>query len=270
MAQTHPDLDTMWERIQDQERRIREVEASDMAIQGIMVTKDKLQETDSQIRRTFQAVADDIHYKSSRIEKKVNACADDDVKAILSKLVDLGEQVEKVGEALDGQDTTIREELQTAERRWERHLNEQERRLEGKIEDQEIRFQDGQKDNAFKMQTLAVKVDDALLKITEDIRKAPWERQLEEAAIVWRKELDDALDNRPTTGDLSAYTTLLTTEKIVTQLANLQVRGDEQYNGLQGGLNTLERLYLRQLDQTADMVSLPNEVEKFTNPIHPD
>ena len=65
MAQTHPDLDTMWERIQDQERRIREVEASDMAIQGIMVTKDKLQETDSQIRRTFQAVADDIHYKSS-------------------------------------------------------------------------------------------------------------------------------------------------------------------------------------------------------------
>src|SRR5277367_564368 len=63
------------------------------------------------------------------------------------------------------------------------------------------------------------------------------------------------------TGQLSAYTTLETTERIVTQLANLQVRTDEQYNGLQGGLNTLERLYLRQLDQTADMVSLPNEIQ---------
>src|SRR5277367_2624100 len=118
MAQTHPDLDTMWERIQDQERRIWEVEASDIAIQGIMVTKDKLQETESQIHRTFQAVADDLHYKSSQIEKKVNA--------ILSKLVDLGEQVEKVGTVLDGQDTTMRDELQTVARRCEQHLNEQE------------------------------------------------------------------------------------------------------------------------------------------------
>lgn len=236
-----------------------------MAIRGVMVTNDKLKETDSQIRRTFQAVAEDLHCKTSRIEKKINACADDDVKAILGKLVDLGEQVEKVGEVLDGQDTTMREELQTAERRWERQLNEQEQRLEGRIEEQEIRFQDGQKDNAYKMQTLAVRLDDALLKMTEDIQRAPWERQLEEGAKLWRKELQDAMKNRPTTDELSAYTTLLTTEKIVEQLSKLQVRADEQYNGLQGGLTTLERLYLRQLDQTADMVSVPNEISNLLN-----
>jgi hypothetical protein len=116
-------------------------------------------------------------------------------------------------------------------------------------------FQDGQKETAYKMQTVAVRVDDALEKLNEDTRKAPWERQLQEAAVRWRKELQDALADRPMTGQLSAYTTLETTERIVTQLSNLQVRADEQYNGLQGGLNTLERLYLRQLDQTADMVS---------------
>ena len=220
-----------------------------------MVTQDKLKETDHNIRRTFQAVADDLHHKSTRIEKKVNACADDEVQAILTKLVDLKEQVEKVGELLDGQDTNMREELQAAERRWERQVNQQEARLEGRLEEQEMRFQDGQKETAYKMQTVALRVDDALEKLNEDTRKAPWERQLQEAAVRWRKELQDALADRPMTGQLSAYTTLETTERIVTQLANLQVRADEQYNGLQGGLNTLERLYLCQLDQTADMVS---------------
>jgi hypothetical protein len=57
---------------------------------------------------------------------------------------------------------------------------------------------------------------------------------------------------------LAPYTTLVTTEKIVNQLSNLQVGADEQYNGVQGGLNTLEHLYLRQLDQIVDMVSLHN------------
>ena len=60
------------------------------------------------------------------------------------------------------------------------------------------------------------------------------------------------------TDDLTGYTTLVTTKKIVYQLAKLQLHADEQFNGLQGGLNTLERLYLPQLDQGAEMVSLPN------------
>ena len=248
----------LWERIQDQDHRIREVEASDIAIRGIMVTKDKLQETDNAIRRSFQAIAEELQHKSSRIEKKINACADEEVRAILTKLVDLGEQVAKVGEALDGQDTHMREELQTAERRWEAQLHEQDQRLEGRIEEQELRFQDEQKEAAYKMQALGIKVEDALAKMTEDSRRAPWERQLQEAASAWRRELQDALADLPTTNDLAPYTTLVTTEKIVNQLSNLQVRADEQYNGVQAGLNTLERLYLRQLDQTVDMVSLHN------------
>src|SRR5271168_560281 len=177
-----------------------------------MVTQDKFKETDHNIRRTFQAVADDLHLKSTRIEKKVNACADDEVQAILTKLVDLKEQVEKVGELLNGQDTNMQEELQAAERRWERQLNQQEARLEGRLEEQEMCFQDGQKETAYKMQTVAVRVDDALEKLNEDTRKAPWERQLQEAAVRWRKELQDTLADRPMTGQLSAYMTLETTE----------------------------------------------------------
>ena len=93
------------------------------------------------------------------------------------------------------------------------------------------------------------------MKISEENGKAPWERRLQEAAIGWWKELDEALAARPRTDDLTGYTTLVTTEKIVNQLAKLQLRVDEQFNRLQGGLNTLEWLYLRQLDMGLEMVS---------------
>ena len=66
---------------------------------------------------------------------------------------------------------------------------------------------------------------------------------------------------RPWTDDLTGYTTLVTTEKIVDQLVKLQLRTDEQFNGLQGRLNTLEWLCLCQLDQGAEMVSSKCEVK---------
>ena len=166
-----------------------------------------------------------------------------------------------MGKILDGQDTHMREELQAAERRWERQGNEQEQRLEGRIEELEVRFPDREKDNAYQMQRLAVRVDDTLMKISEENVKASWERRLQEDAIGWRKELDEALAAWPRTDDLTGYTTLVTTEKIVDQLAKLQLRVDEQFKGLQGGLNMLERLYLRQLDQGMEMVSSKCEVK---------
>ena len=226
-----------------------------------MVTQEKLRETDKRIRTRLQATAKELQENSDRIENKMNGCVDQEVNALLLRMVELGEQVQGVGRELALQDTEgLRKELQGVERRWELEMHERERRLEGMINQQESRCQNAGKATASKMQTLASRVDDALVKIAEQTAQAPWKRQVEEAINGWQKDLQDALADRPTTRDLSAYTTLGMTEKIVTQLANLQVRSDEQYNGLQGGLNTLERLYLRQLDQAADMVSLPNEV----------
>ena len=109
-----PDLKALWDRIQDQDRRIHEIEASDIAIRGVMVTHDTLQDTDKEIREMVQGFVNELRHKSRRVERKVNACADGDVQAILTKLVDLGEQVVQVGEILDGQDTHMREELQAA------------------------------------------------------------------------------------------------------------------------------------------------------------
>ena len=83
------------------------------------------------------------------------------------------------------------------------------------IEELEVRFHDREKDNAYQMQRLAVRVDNTLMKISEENVKAPWERHLQEAVIGWRKELDEALAARPQMDDLTGYTTLVTTEKIV-------------------------------------------------------
>jgi hypothetical protein len=260
---------------------MREVEASDIALRGVMVTQDQLRKKDREVRRGFSSVTDELQLQSRRIERKVDACAEGEIKQLLAGWVKLGEQVAEVGEALEGQDRHMQEELQGAERRWERHVNQQEERLEAKIEEKEerldakmeemeTRLQSKERESAERMEMLSARVDDAISKIAEESLKAPWERRVQEASLGWRKELEDvslgwrkdleaALVARPTREELSAYTTLVTTEKVITQLANLQIRTNEQLNGLQGGLYTVERLTLRQVDQRADMVSVPNE-----------
>jgi hypothetical protein len=256
---------------------MREVEAGEIAGRGVMVTQDqlreqdreirvKLKEQDREIRVALSAVTDDLHHQSRRIEKKVDSYTQGDVKSLLTRMVNLGEEVASIGEMLDGQDKHMQEELQSAERRWERQLHQQERQLEVTIEETDVRLQSQQREMAERMDnlcvqvermdTLSARVDEAILKITEDNLKAPWKRQLEEASLGWQKELQSAMAARPTRDEFSAYTTLLTTEKICTQLGSLQLRTDEQYNGLQGDVHTLERLYLRQVDQTGDMVRL--------------
>lgn len=264
VSSTTPDLNTLLERIQEQDvrmreqdRRIREVEASDIASRGLMVTQEQLREKDREIRTALTAMTDELHKQSRRIERKLDSCTEGDVKSLLARMVGLGEEVASIGEALDGQDKHMREELQATERRWERHVNEQEQRLEAMIEETDTRLQ---REIAQRVDTMSERVDEALVKISERNLQAPWERRIEEAALGWQKELESAMAARPTREEFTGYTTLVTTEKICNQLATLQLRTAEQFNDLQGDLHTVERLYLRQLDQGGDVVSLLNEV----------
>lgn len=256
--------------IREQDRRMREFEAGDIARRGCMVTQDQLREKDREIRDALSAMTDELHHQSRRIERKVDSFTEGDVKSLLTRMVKLSEEVASIGETLDGQDKHMREELQSAERRWERQVNQQEQQLEATIEETETRLQSQQREMAERMDErmdilskrvesmdmLSARVDEAILKITEDNLKAPWERQLQEASLGWQKEMESAMAARPTREEFSAYTTLMTTEKICAQLAALQVRTDGQFNGLQGDVHTLERLYLRQMDQKGDRVSL--------------
>lgn len=299
-APPNPDLNALRERILDleqqlrqqggqlreQDRRMREVEASDVALRGVMVTQEQLKNQDRDIRSTlkvsekalwdvlvtqeeldhketeirsaFNVIAGELHHKSRRIERKLNACSEGEVKDLMTRIVTLSEGLAQMGETLDGQDHIMRDELQAAERRWERHVNEQEQRVEGMLEETEIRLESKQREKADK---LSARVDEAILKITEDNLKAPWQRQIQEASLSWQKELERAVAT--TKEEFSAYTTLSTTEKIVQQLAALQIHSHDQFHSLQGGLTTMERLYLRQLDSTATLplVSLYNEVQ---------
>lgn len=265
---THPDLKTLWERIQDQDHRMREIEASDIALRSVMVTQDQLRKKDQEIRGIMDTRAEELHHQSRRIERKLDSYTEGDAKGILGRLVDLADEMAEIGETLEGQDRHMQEELQGAERRWERHVDQQERRLEARIEETEIRLHGKQMETADRVDTLSKRVDEAISKIAEETEKAPWERRVQEASVGWRKELEDAMVARPTREELSAYTTLLTTEKIIAQLANLQLATNEQLKGLQGGLNCMERLYLRQLDQSAEMVSVSN-VRQFIYSILP-
>jgi hypothetical protein len=255
---THPDLKTLWERIQDHDRRMREIEASDIALRGAMVTQDQLRKKDQEIRGIMDTQVEELHHHSRRIERKLNSHTEGEVKGILGRMVNLGEELAQIGETLDGQDRHMQEELQGAERRWERNVNQQEQRLEARIEETEIRLQGKQMETADRMDTLSKRVDEAISKIAEETEKAPWERRVQEASLGWRKELEDAMVARPTREEMSAYTTLATTERVIDKIANLQIVTNEQLNGLQGGLRTMERLYLRQLDESADLVSVSN------------
>jgi hypothetical protein len=259
---------------------MREVEASDVALQGVMVTQDQLKNQDKDIRSTlkasekalwdtlvtqeelehkekeilsaFNVITGELHHKSRRIERKVNACTEGEVKDLMTRLVTLSEGLAQMGETLDGQDHIMRDELQAAERRWERHVNEQEQRVEGlvegMIEETQIRLESKQREKA---DMLSARVDEAILKITEDNLKAPWQRQIQEASLSWQKELEVAVAT--TREEFSDYTPMSTTEKIVQQLATLQIHSHDQFHSLQGGLTTMERLYLRQLGSTADL-----------------
>ena len=124
------------------------------------------------------------------------------------------------------------------------------------IQDQQVKMQQSFMEHEFKHNSTNVWVDEVLGMLKDQSLKAPWECEAEEANFVRRKELDNALRARPLMHDLDRYTKLVTTETIVQQLADLQLRSDKQYLGLQGGLTILERLYLRQLDQSAEMVRL--------------
>jgi hypothetical protein len=237
------------DQLKNQEKDIRStLKASEKALWDALVTQEELDRKETEIRGAFNVIAGELHHKSRRIERKVNACSEGEVQDLMTRIVTLSEGLGQMGETLDGQDHIMRDELQAAERRWERHVNEQEQRVEGMIEEAEIRLESKQRENA---DMLSARVDEAILKITEDNLKAPWQRQIQEASLTWQKELEVAVGT--TREKFSDYTPLLTTEKIVQQLATLQIHSHDQFHSLQGGLTTMERLYLRQLGSTADL-----------------
>ena len=102
-------------------------------------------------------------------------------------------------------------------------------------------------------------VDESLKRLHTDIQKDWWIAELERREKVRLEEMKTLLNQRPTHREIAeAYTTLATTGEVIKQVAELHTKTGRDHHLLQSGLNTLECLYLRQLDSSADVVSAIN------------
>jgi hypothetical protein len=249
-------MDEVWKRIKDQDQRLRELEGSDVAIKHTMVTKSDFDKTNKAVRMDVEQNLLLLKQHNQLLDSKISAYNQVDVQSILARMASLGEQVAQVGEQLGGDGAPFQEHLEKAEQRWGGVLAEVEKRLAGRIQSVERGIGNVKEEVEFGIQQVKSSVNASIRQMREDFSKAPWERQSEEDSSVHRQELEEALKLRPTHDDLQAFTSLATTRAIVEQLSALQLRTDKQYHGVEAGLSTLERLYLRQLDKDAVLVSL--------------
>src|SRR5277367_1193642 len=102
-------------------------------------------------------------------------------------------------------------------------------------------------------------MEESLKRLHTDIQKDWWIAELERREKVCCEEMKTLLNQRPTHQEIAeSYTTLATTGEVINQVAELHTKTGRDHHLLQSGLNTLEHLYLRQLDSSADVVSAIN------------
>jgi hypothetical protein len=173
------------------------------------------------------------------------------------KLESVESQVVGMAEALDLEDRRREEDNQRTERRWADELARLETRVEEKMderfEEQDRKLADKQTANVVDFHSY---VDESLKRLHTEIQKDWWIAELERREKVRSEEMKTLLNQRPTHDEIAeSYTTLATTSQVINQVAELHTKTGREHHLLQSGLNTLERLYLRQLDSSADVVS---------------
>jgi hypothetical protein len=182
------------------------------------------------------------------------------VLALPGKLESVETQVIRMAEALEVDDKRREEDNQRTERRWADELAHLESRVDEKMED---RFEE-QDRRLLEKQTANVvdfhkHVEESLKRLHTDIHNDWWIAELERREKVCCEEMKTLLNQRPTHQEIAgSYTALATTGEVIKQVAELHTKTGREHHLLQSGLNTLERLYLRQLDSSADVVSAIN------------
>jgi hypothetical protein len=140
-------------------------------------------------------------------------------------------------------------ELRTGQQ--SKNMDNVERRLEKTMEKtmEKMEERDGMLSDRFDQ-----RIELALANLQIDIDKMPWVRDFEQRDKDRQAEIQRSLAERPTMDQVqNAYTSNNVTEKMIQQLAQIQIRSDEQQQSLRAGLYTVERLLLQQL---AGIVSL--------------
>jgi uncharacterized phage infection (PIP) family protein YhgE len=243
------------------------LEASEAVLANSMAKKIYVDEAVADAIHTMEQQTQDLDFEHRETRKRLDALGDKGIKDLakrFSRLETTFDQVEGlekkvmgITEAFDVEDKRRDGELREMERRWGGEVDRVERCLEEKMEE---KFQE--QDNKLverQSQYLAdfnSYVEGSLKRLQTDIQQEWWIGELERREKALNEEMKMMLKQHPTHQEVAAsYTMLATTSDVIDQVGQLHTKTGRDHHLLQSGLNTLERLYLRQLDSSAPMVS---------------
>ena len=278
----------IFRRLDAQDKRIRELEASESVIGKSMAKKTYVDgaiiHVVHNVEKQTQALENrmqGLENRHSETRKRVTFMADNTVRALTKRFEGLETNFEEVGstigelsslpgaletlqgkfvgmvETLDHEDKRRDEENRGMEQQWAKDLTAMETRLEEKI-DENYQEQDRkllEKESA-NVANFNSHVQESLKQLHTEIKQDWWIAELERREEVRSDQMKLLLQQRPTYEEVAkSYTSIDVTSQLIDKVGDLHKKTGRQHHLLQSGLNTLERLFLRQLDSSAEMVS---------------
>ena len=156
---------------------------------------------------------------------------------------------------LDTEAALRKSEIKSLSRMVQENLESLERRMAEKHEEQDSKWRESSHDAATSQQYLHTTLEERLAQL-QIISYKDMGMELDRREELQRAQWEAALNERPTRQELTeTFTRLETSSRIVDQLKDLQENSVKHFHRLQAGLSTVERLYLRELDAAATMVS---------------
>lgn len=248
-----------------------------------MVKKTYVDDVVADAIHTMEQQTQDLDFEHRETRKRLDALGDKGVNSLTERFQDLETKLDKV-ELLDrkivrlargfdheekrrdeedrqrDEENTRRDgALQAMEKRWSDEVIRVETNLEEEMKKQ---FQERDRRlvewQSKTVSDLNSQVEESLKRLQGELQQDWWTAELDRRAKVQTEEMKALLNERPTLLEIGAsFTTLGTTSRLIGQLGDLHAKTSKDNHLLQSELHTLERLYLRQLDSSAPLVSCP-------------
>jgi hypothetical protein len=232
---------------------------------------------------TMEQQTQDIDFEHRETRKRLDALADNSVNFLTQRFQDLETKFDKV-DRLEKKIVRLAEGFDQEEKRRDeedKRRDEENKRRDGELQAMERRLADEgirversleeQMKEQFQerdrklvewqsktVSDLNSQVEESLKRLQSEFQQDWWTAELDRRAKLQTEEMKALLNQRPTLEEIGAsFTTLGTTSILIGQLGDLHAKTGRDNHLLQSELHTLERLYLRQLDRSAPLVSCP-------------
>ena len=249
----------------------------------LMVKKAYVDDVVADAIHTMEQQTQDLDFEHRETRKKLDTLADKGVAFLtqqfqgletkFDKVDRLDKKIGRMAKGFDQEDSRRDEEdrrreedskhhdaaLQAMEKRWSDEVIRVETNLE---EEMKEKFQERDRKlvewQSKTVSDLNSQVEESLKRLQSELQQDWWTAELDRRAKLQTEEMKALLNERPTLQEIGAsFTTLETTSKLIGQLGDLHAKTSKDNHLLQSELHTLERLYLRQLDSSAPLVSCP-------------